>query len=99
MAEYENEAPTGDVADDSYVSRPGHKNDALPVISDQERVEDPIDDRTADTDEQLRRDDKEAIDESNIIGGRTRGAKPVASYREPGDVEGLPANDGTSSTS
>jgi hypothetical protein len=47
-------------------------------------------------------DDKEAIDSSNIIkGGKqqrtTRGAKPVSSYREPGDEEGLPENDGTSS--
>jgi hypothetical protein len=36
------------------------------------------------------RDDKEAIDKSNIIDDRTRGAKPVATYREPGDTEGLP---------
>ncbi len=41
-------------------------------------------------------DDKEAIDKSNIIGGRTRGAKPSGGYAEPGDEEGLPENDGTS---
>lgn len=45
------------------------------------------------------RDDAEAIDQSNIVGGgRTRGAKPEGGYREPGDEEGLPENDGTSST-
>jgi hypothetical protein len=44
------------------------------------------------------RDDNEAIDESNIVDGRTRGAKPSGGYREPGDEEGLPGpEDGTSS--
>ncbi len=43
------------------------------------------------------RDDNEAIDQSSIIDGRTRGAKPVDGYREPGDEEGLPGpDDGTS---
>lgn len=38
------------------------------------------------------RDDNEAIDKSNIVEGRTRGAKPEGgSYREPGDSEALPA--------
>ena len=45
------------------------------------------------------KDDSDAIDQSNIIGGRTRGAKPTGGYAEPGDEEGLPgAEDGTSST-
>ncbi|KAI8626724.1 hypothetical protein F5Y19DRAFT_478209 [Xylariaceae sp. FL1651] len=98
MSSYENEAPSGTVADDSYVSRPGHKNEQLPVVSDQDRVEDPIDANTVDSDEQLARDDTEAIDTSNIVDERTRGAKPRSGYREPGDEEGLPENDGTSST-
>lgn len=44
------------------------------------------------------RDDKDAIDESNIISDRTRGAaKKAGTYAEPGDEEGLPgAEDGTS---
>lgn len=46
----------------------------------------------------IARDDAEAIDQSNIIGSRTRGAKAAGGYTEPGDEEGLPANDGTSST-
>ena len=45
------------------------------------------------------KDDADAIDQSNIIGGRTRGAKPAGGYKEPGDEEGLPSTDGTSSTS
>lgn len=45
------------------------------------------------------KDDTDAIDESNIIDERTRGAKPDGGYTEPGDEEGLPgAEDGTSST-
>jgi hypothetical protein len=41
------------------------------------------------------RDDKDAIDQSNILDERTRGA--VKSYAEPGDEEGLPGpEDGTS---
>ncbi|PMD63687.1 uncharacterized protein K444DRAFT_493249, partial [Hyaloscypha bicolor E] len=35
------------------------------------------------------RDDDEAIDSSNIVDGRTGGAKPSGGYREPGDEEGL----------
>jgi hypothetical protein len=43
------------------------------------------------------RDDNEAIDESNIIDSKTRGAKPRGGYTEPGDEEGLPGpEDGTS---
>lgn len=45
------------------------------------------------------KDDAEAIEQGNVIGGRTRGAKPSGGYKEPGDEEGLPgAEDGTSST-
>ncbi|KAI0023777.1 hypothetical protein F4780DRAFT_22121 [Xylariomycetidae sp. FL0641] len=96
---YDNEAPAGQgIADDSYVSRPGHKHEAIPVTSDAERVADPVDGATADSDAQLERDDKDAIDESNIVPERTRGARPGAgAYAEPGDEEGLPADDGTSS--
>ncbi|KAG9207009.1 hypothetical protein G6514_000300 [Epicoccum nigrum] len=55
----------------------------------------------ADSDKQLERDEKEAIDESNILDERTRGAaKEAGTYAEPGDDEGLEAavegNDGTS---
>ena len=47
----------------------------------------------------IAKDDTDAIDQSNIVGGRTRGAKPSGGkYTEPGDEEGLPSEDGTSST-
>jgi len=49
------------------------------------------------TDNSTERDDKEAIDSSNILDGdKTRHAKPKGGYAEPGDTEGLPENDGTS---
>ncbi|KAF1365476.1 hypothetical protein EJ07DRAFT_96312, partial [Lizonia empirigonia] len=56
----------------------------------------------ADSDKQLERDEKDAIDQDNILDERTRGAtKKSGTYTEPGDDEGLEdvieANDGTSS--
>jgi len=42
------------------------------------------------------KEDMEAMDSSNIIDKRTRGASPTGDYKEPGDTEGLPDNDGTS---
>ncbi|KAI9844008.1 MAG: hypothetical protein M1837_005943 [Sclerophora amabilis] len=98
--EAQNDVPIGDItADDTekneYMSRTGQSE--IPVQKDELEVEDPIDPDTADTDAQLARDDSDAIDKSNIIGGRTRGAKPSTGYAEPGDDEGLPgADDGTS---
>ena len=44
----------------------------------------------------LARDDNEAIDKSNILDERTRGAKPMGTYKEPGDTEGLPDDTGRS---
>lgn len=44
----------------------------------------------------IERDEKDAMDQSNIVEGRTRGAAKE-SYTEPGDEEGLPGPDnGTS---
>ncbi|KAF5245478.1 hypothetical protein FANTH_7311 [Fusarium anthophilum] len=92
------DAPSAEFQDDSYVSRPGEKEQPIPVQSDSDRVEDPIDGEQADTDAQLERDDKDAIDESNIIEERTRGAaQPSGTYQEPGDEEGLPNDTGRSS--
>ncbi|KAL9120041.1 MAG: hypothetical protein Q9187_003406 [Circinaria calcarea] len=89
------DAPSGaDTKENTYVSQPGQ--DPIPVQKDEESAGDPIDPATADSDETLERDDAEAIDKSNIVKGRTRGAKPVGEYTEPGDEEGLPENDGRS---
>ncbi|KAG4032458.1 hypothetical protein MFRU_007g03600 [Monilinia fructicola] len=89
--------PQGIPADNDYVSRPGHKQEPIPVQSDGATIEDPIDADTANSDAQLERDDKEAIDKDNIIDSKTRGAaKSAETYREPEDEEGLPTNNGTS---
>ncbi|KAF7197601.1 hypothetical protein HII31_01104 [Pseudocercospora fuligena] len=90
------DAPAGDAQDNDYQSRTGQSH--IPVQSDNADVEDPIDPETADSDAQLEADDKNAIDSSNIVDGRTRGAaKSGGAYREPGDEEGLPGpEDGTS---
>ncbi|RGP72342.1 hypothetical protein FLONG3_6826 [Fusarium longipes] len=97
MSDLEN-APSASFEDNSYVSRPGEKEQPIAVQADSDRVEDPIDAETADTDAQLERDEKDAIDKSNIIEERTRGAtQPGGTYEEPGDEEGLPTDDGTSS--
>ncbi|KAF7563989.1 hypothetical protein G7046_g129 [Stylonectria norvegica] len=90
------DAPNDEFKDDSYVSRQGSKNETIPVQSDTAKIDDPVNAATADTDEQLERDDADAIDQDNIVEGRTRNAKPSQGYREPGDTEGLPSNDGTS---
>lgn len=47
------DAPSGDVQDNSYVSRPGEKHQPIPVQSDGMKVEDPVDANTADSDRQL----------------------------------------------
>ncbi|KAI4109445.1 MAG: hypothetical protein L6R37_000602 [Teloschistes peruensis] len=89
------DVPSGSKIDNDYASRTGQYQ--IPVQKDEAPVADPINPDTADSDQTLAQDDKEAIDQSNIIGGRTRGAKPSGGYTEPGDEEGLPgADDGTS---
>ncbi|KAK3050909.1 hypothetical protein LTR09_007987 [Extremus antarcticus] len=85
------DAPAGDAADNDYVSRPGQAQAGVPVQCDNAAVEDPIDGATADSDAQLEKDDKDAIDKSNIVDSRTRGAaKSSGTYTEPGDEEGMP---------
>ncbi|KAI9704364.1 MAG: hypothetical protein M1836_007227 [Candelina mexicana] len=87
--------PAGDAKDNEYASRTGQSH--IPVQKDEQSVEDPIDPATADSDATLAQDEKDAIDKSNIIGGRTRGAGPKGGYSEPDDEEGLPGpEDGTS---
>ncbi|KAK3203380.1 hypothetical protein GRF29_112g1173439 [Pseudopithomyces chartarum] len=93
------QTPTGDYQDNDYVSRTGQST--IPVQRDETPVEaSPYDAETADSDQQLERDEKDAIDSSNIIESRTRGAtKQAGTYAEPGDDEGLPGpEDGTSAT-
>ncbi|EHK44806.1 uncharacterized protein TrAtP1_002954 [Trichoderma atroviride] len=87
-AEYTPESNVeSNLQDDSYASQ---MKEPVPVQSDNKDIEDPVDASFADSDQQLAQDDKEAIDESNIMDDRTRGAKPMGTYQEPGDnVAGL----------
>ncbi|KAF2473302.1 uncharacterized protein BDR25DRAFT_257644 [Lindgomyces ingoldianus] len=92
--EQKNEIPsdgtTSDPIDNSYVSRTGQSQ--IPVQKDEAPVEDPIDPDVADSNEQLASDDKEAIDQSNIMDSCTRGAtKQAGTYAEPGMREVFPA--------
>ncbi|EPS28035.1 hypothetical protein POX_e07006 [Penicillium oxalicum] len=76
------------VQDNDYVT----KNEEIPVQDDLKEVEDPIDENVADSDEQLAKDESEAIDTSNIIKERTRHAKPQTEngYNEGPSEEDLP---------
>ncbi|KAK1911463.1 hypothetical protein P3342_012764 [Pyrenophora teres f. teres] len=96
-----NDIPSGGVVDNDYASRTGQSQ--VPVQKDETPVESTEYDNGGDSDKQLERDEKDAIDTSNIIDERTRGAtKTSGTYREPGDEEGLGAaadgSDGTSAT-
>merc|ERR1712176_1401958 len=79
------DAPAGQIDDKSYAT--GSQREPIPVLGDDEPVEDPVDESKADSDQQLERDDHEAIDKSNIMQERTRGAEPTGSYVEPSDEE------------
>jgi len=85
--EYQADAPQTEQSND-YASRPGQNQAGIPVQKDSATVEDPIDPATADSDATLQADEKDAIDQSNVIEERTRGAaKPSGTYQEPGDDE------------
>lgn len=84
-----------DTQDDSYVSRTGQSE--VPVDSDNKDVKGGYEDaEQADSDAQLKKDDTDAIDSSNIIEERTRGASK--NYEEPSDDLDIP-NDGQSAVS
>lgn len=89
------DVPAGDAKDNDFASRTGQSQ--IPVQKDDAPVADPIDPATADSDQTLEQDEKDAIDPANTVESRTRGAKPSGGYTEPGDEEGLPGpDDGTS---
>ncbi|KAI1454705.1 hypothetical protein F4805DRAFT_460520 [Annulohypoxylon moriforme] len=80
-------APAGAIAvpDTPYVPLPGDEKADIPA-------NELVDERKAEIIEPaLTQGDKEAIDTSNIIGERTRHARPLSgTYQMPGDEEGLP---------
>ncbi|RYP13239.1 hypothetical protein DL765_006978 [Monosporascus sp. GIB2] len=72
----------------------GRNNEAIPVQSDQDPVDDPVNPAMADSDNVLNgteRDDRKAVEKSNVARDRSRSAtKPGGTYFESGDEEELP---------
>ncbi|RYO79632.1 hypothetical protein DL766_010585 [Monosporascus sp. MC13-8B] len=82
----DDEVPEGHVQNDSYVMGADKKGEPAPVVGDDAKVEDPVDAKDPDSNRQLERDEKEAIDESNIVeGGREK--PPSRSLGEPSDED------------
>ncbi|RAO64560.1 uncharacterized protein BHQ10_000572 [Talaromyces amestolkiae] len=109
LYERENDAspvPGGEV-DNSYVgeTNPNLRN-VVPVQNDEADIDDPMQPPYSNSDQQLAQDEREAIDQSNILGGdRLRHAKPRTrnAYNEGPDEDDLPAEvsqgqDGRSAT-
>ncbi|KAL3481843.1 hypothetical protein BJX99DRAFT_218325 [Aspergillus californicus] len=92
---------TGDFTDRSYASSGAAR---IPVQADNMGFEDPMQPPGSNSNQQLKADEAEAIDKSNVLrGSRTRGAKPqyATGYSEGPDEDDLPAeveNTGRSST-
>ncbi|CDM30857.1 hypothetical protein DTO013E5_497 [Penicillium roqueforti] len=86
---------TGTFADDSYVEETDPSLRAqVPVQGDEQPFDDPIQPPYSNSDQQLERDENEAIDNSNVLkGDRLRHAKPRTSnrYNEGPGEHDLPA--------
>ncbi|KAJ5175392.1 uncharacterized protein N7482_001269 [Penicillium canariense] len=86
---------TRSFADDSYANEtdPDLK-DQVPVQRDTQEYDDPMQPPYSNSDEQLEKDENEAIDRSNVLkGDRLRHAKPRTAnkYSEGPDEDDLPA--------
>ncbi|OTA59747.1 hypothetical protein K449DRAFT_436006 [Hypoxylon sp. EC38] len=86
-AELLRDAPEGQVSDESYAAEARKDNAGIPVLKDDDNVEDPINPKEADSNKQLERDEAEAIDKTNVLKERTRGANPGGAYTEPTDED------------
>ncbi|PWY85697.1 hypothetical protein BO94DRAFT_586259 [Aspergillus sclerotioniger CBS 115572] len=64
----------------------------VPVAKDEDYYDDPMQPPYSNSDQQLARDEDEALDQSNVIQGRTRGAKPQTRnlYNEGPEEDDLP---------
>ncbi|KAG9236853.1 hypothetical protein BJ875DRAFT_455357 [Amylocarpus encephaloides] len=83
-------------SNDDYISRPDQKGEAVPVISDDAKIKDPTAGKDMNSNAQLGRDFRDSIKEGIVVDEKTRGASVKGGYKEPGDKEGLPENDGRS---
>ncbi|KAJ5488040.1 hypothetical protein N7530_002340 [Penicillium desertorum] len=95
--ERENDASPvpGNVTDSSYAEEPNpNLRDKVPVQPDDQSYEDPMQPPYSNSDQQLEKDESEAIDKSNVLRGeRLRHAKPRTAnrYNEGPDENDLPA--------
>ncbi|KAI8962521.1 hypothetical protein F5Y11DRAFT_322395 [Daldinia sp. FL1419] len=82
----QNSNSTTNASNISLPSRPKREEES-PVSdqSDQDTVETPADEIVADYDLKLGKEERDAIDTSNILSERTRHAKPVGTYILPDD--------------
>lgn len=91
--------PQGNPTGNDYVSRPGHKQDPIPVQKDGAPAES---DNSQQYSSKLTRangnigEDRVPVDKSNVIDKTRHAAKSAETYREPGDTEGLPEDNGRS---
>ncbi|PGH14386.1 hypothetical protein AJ80_05976 [Polytolypa hystricis UAMH7299] len=84
---------SGSGPDSSYVAGT-KRGEPVSVQGDDAPVEDPMQPPFSNTDQQLERDEQEAVDKSNILkGDRTRHAKPqtASGYNEGPNEDDLPA--------
>ncbi|EED19809.1 conserved hypothetical protein [Talaromyces stipitatus ATCC 10500] len=95
--EAENDASPvpGFEVDNSYVGETNSNlRNVVPVQNDEAGYDDPMQPPYSNTDEQLAQDEREAIDQSNILGGdRLRHAKPRSrnAYNEGPGEDDLPS--------
>lgn len=89
MANLPSDAPVGVPVDNDYAKTTSTTDASgpIPVSKDSDAVETGVNPATEDSDEQLAKDDADAIDSSNIIDSKTRGAKPTGSYSEGPDED------------
>ncbi|CAG8898624.1 unnamed protein product [Penicillium egyptiacum] len=94
--ERENDASpvTGTITDTSYAAETNpYLTDKVPVQPDDQQFDDPMQPPYSNSDQQLERDESEAIDQSNVLKGeRLRHAKPRTAnkYNEGPDENDLP---------
>ncbi|KAJ5595407.1 uncharacterized protein N7459_001615 [Penicillium hispanicum] len=86
---------TGSFRDSSYANETrSDLRNTVPVQSDNQSVDDPVQPPFSNSDQQLEQDENEALDRSNILrGDRLRHTKPRTStgYSEGPDEDDLPA--------
>ncbi|RDL34997.1 uncharacterized protein BP5553_06928 [Venustampulla echinocandica] len=89
----------GNVTTNNDYVNPRQGGEPVPIIKDETEVDHPRERNKPNSSARLQDDDTEAINKGNILKGRTRHAtKRSGTYTGPGDNEGIPDDNGRSST-